>query len=318
MKTKDSWSGEGENQLKLEYYQTWADYHLKWLNLMNAANLTIWAISTGNEPNFSKHTPFIGLYWNASRQAEWIVKHLGPTLKHHDVKIHGYDDNRDTLLSWINEMNASYSDAMDYVSGIGIHGYFDSVSSPSVLDETKANFSDKLLLYTEMCFGVTGPISRTGPTLGTWAHAEELIVMLMDILLHNVNGYIDWNIVLDASGGPNYVNNIVDAFIIANDDFTEIYKQPLFYAIAHFSKFIVPNSKRIHMQIAVGDSDGDNVNDATNLCPLAFLRPDRQIAALIYNKHPHKAISLNVIDSLKGRFTIEIQPKSLNTLIYNA
>lgn len=312
MKTKDSWSGEDANQLKLEYYQTWADYHLKWLNLMNSTGLTIWAISTGNEPSFSTKTPFIGLNWNASNQAKWIAKNLGPTIKqsnYHDVKIHTYDDNRDTLLTWLNEMNTSYSDAMDFISAIGIHGYFDSVSSPKVLDVTNANFPDQLLLYTEMCFGVTGPISRTGPTLGSWKHAEELIDMLMDILLHNVNGYIDWNIILDAHGGPNYINNIVDAFIIANDDFTEIYKQPLFYAAAHFSKFILPNSKRIDIQIVGGD--------AANLSSLAFLRPDRQVAAIFYNTHPQKVISLDIIDALKGRFTIEIHPKSLNTLIYS-
>lgn len=316
MKTKDSWSGQNGNQLKWEHYQTWADYHLKWLNLMNATNLTIWAISTGNEPNFSTRTPFIGLNWSASRQAEWIAKYLGPTLtqsKYRDVKIHSFDDNRDTLLPWLNEMNASYSDAMDFISAIGVHGYFDGVSSPNVLDSTKANYPDKSILYTEYCFGVTGPISQTGPLLGSWENAEELIDMLMQILLHNVNGYIDWNIILDAHGGPNYVNNIVDAFIIANDDFTEIYKQPLFYAVAHFSKFVVPNSKRIDIRIAV---DGDDAA-ATNLSSLAFLRPDGQIVAIFYNKHPHKSILLNVVDALKGRFTIEIQPKSLNTIIYN-
>lgn len=313
MKMKDSWSGEDANQLKLEHYQTWADYHIKWLNLMNSTDLKIWAISTGNEPNFAAKTPFIGLNWNASHQAQWIAKHLGPTLKqskYHDVEIHTYDDNRDTLLSWLNEMNTSYSNAMNFISAIGIHGYFDSISSPTVLDETKENFPEQLLLYTEMCFGVTGPISRTGPVLGSWSNAEQLIDMLMDILRHTVSAYIDWNIILDATGGPNYINNIVDAFIIANDNFTEIYKQPLFYAAAHFSKFIMPNSKRIDIKI-VGD-------DEANLSSLAFLRPDKQVAAIFYNKNPDEVISLNIIDLLKGRTTIEIPPKSLNTLIYHS
>lgn len=313
MKTKDSWSGEDGNQLKSEYYQTWADYHLKWFNLMDSVGLSIWAISTGNEPSFSTKTPFIGLNWNASNQAEWIAKNLGPTIKqskYRDTQIHTYDDNRDTLFAWLNEMNTSHPDAMDFCSAIGVHGYFDSVSSPTILDMTKTNFPDKLLLYTEMCFGVTGPISQTGPTLGSWKHAEELIDMLMDILLHNVNGYIDWNIILDAHGGPNYIGNVVDAFIIANDDFTEIYKQPLFYVAAHFTKFIVPTSKRIDIRV-VGD-------DATSISALAFLRPDRQVIAIFYNKNPQKVISLGIIDASKKRLNIEIQPKSLNTLIYNA
>lgn len=74
MKTNNRWTGFG--QLRSQYYQTWADYHLKWvhheqqgelsktifmlinvphsfrrfLELMQAINMPVWAISTGNEP----------------------------------------------------------------------------------------------------------------------------------------------------------------------------------------------------------------------------------------------------------------------------
>lgn len=48
MKTNDAWSGF--NSLRSEYYQTWADYHLQYLRLMAAENITFWGLSTGNEP----------------------------------------------------------------------------------------------------------------------------------------------------------------------------------------------------------------------------------------------------------------------------
>lgn len=48
MKTNNAWSGYGS--LKEEYYDTWANYHLKYLNLMAAKNIKYWAITTGNEP----------------------------------------------------------------------------------------------------------------------------------------------------------------------------------------------------------------------------------------------------------------------------
>lgn len=311
MKMKGEWPGTNDNRLKLEYYQTWADYHVKWLDLMHSAKLPIFAISTGNEPYFAFRTPFMGLSWNASSQARWVAQHLVPTLeksKHSTVKLHTFDDNRDVLLHWLDEMNTSSKDAMDSISGIDVHGYFDVVTSPELLDTAKFKFPDKLILYTEMCFGVTGPLSTTGPTLGSWSHFEALTDMLMETLMHNVNGYIDWNIILDARGGPNYIGNVVDAFIIANENFTEIYKQPLFYAAAHFAKFIPPGSKRVDSRI-LGD-------DALDLSSLAFLRPDRHVAAIFYNKNPHKTISLRVIDKLKGTIDVAIQPKSLNSLIY--
>lgn len=312
MKENGEWPGTNDNRLKLEYYQTWADYHVKWLDLMHTAKIPIWAISTGNEPHFAHFTPFMGLSWNASDQAKWIAQHLGPTLKqnskHSAVEIHTFDDCRDIMPAWIDEMNG-YDEVMDYVTAFGVHGYFDKVSSPSILDETKIQFPDKSILYTEMCFGVTGPTSSIGPSLGSWSHFEELTDMLMETLMHNVNGFMDWNMILDIHGGPNYVNNVVDAMIIANHDFTEIYKQPLFYAAAHFTKFILPGSRRIETTIS-----GDNVE---NLSSLAFLRRDRQVAAIFYNTHEESTVYLQINDESKGNIHIQIQPKSLNSLIYS-
>lgn len=160
-----------------------------------------------------------------------------------------------------------------------------------------------------MCFGVTGPLSTLGPTLGSWSHFEELTDMLFETLTHNVNGFFDWNILLDFHGGPNYIHNVVDAMIIVSDDFTEIYKQPHFYAAAHFTKFIVPGSRRIETIIS-----GDNVE---NLSSLGFLRPDHKVAAMFYNKHEKNTILLRITDKSKGIMHIEIKPKSLNSLLYS-
>lgn len=312
MKEKGEWPGRNDNRLKPEYYETWAQYHLRWLDLMQNAGIPIWAISTGNEPNFSHFTPFMGLNWKASDQAKWIAQHLGPMVKnskHANVQIHTFDDNRDILLSWLNEFNTSATDALDYVSAIGVHGYFDKVTSPTILDQTKAQFPNKSIFYTEMCFGVTGPLSTDGPTLGSWLHFEELTDMLFETLMHNVNGFIDWNLVLNVHGGPNYIHNVVDAMIIVSDDFQEIYRQPNFFAMAHFSKFILPGSRRINT-----NTSGDNVE---NLRSIAFLRPDSRVAAIFYNKHKKNTIFLRLNDKLKGIIGIEIKPRSLNSLLYS-
>lgn len=51
---------------------------------------------------------------------------------------------------------------------------------------------------------------------------------------HWVTGWTDWNIALDMKGGPNWVKNFVDSPIIVNAAKDEFYKQPMFYAMAHF------------------------------------------------------------------------------------
>jgi glucosylceramidase len=57
---------------------------------------------------------------------------------------------------------------------------------------------------------------------------------------------------LDLNGGPNWANNFVEGPIIVNASANEFYKQPLFYAMGHFSKFIPENSVRIDIQVNQG------------------------------------------------------------------
>lgn len=309
MKQRNEWPGYADNQLKPEFYQTWADYHLKYLDLMHDNNITFYAISTGNEPSFAPQLPFLGLHWNASDQGKWLVEHLGPTIKqskHKNVEIHACDDGRNTLPHWMQTMTSGNEKALEYISAIGVHGYFDKTTSVDVLDATLAEFG-KPLLYTEMCFGVTGPISHIGPVLGSWSRAEEMIDILMENLLHDVVGYIDWNMILDERGQPNYINNTVDAPIIVSDDFTEIYKQPMYYVMAHFSKFLPVGSRRIDANIS---------NNCNNITALAFARNDSKISVMLYNPHDNKTISVSFVDKLKGTIDLQLKPKSLNTLIY--
>lgn len=51
------------------------------------------------------------------------------------------------------------------------------------------------------------------------------------------SAYLDWNLALDTAGGPNF-NLPTDAAIIVNATSNEFYKNPIFYALGNFSKFI--------------------------------------------------------------------------------
>jgi glucosylceramidase len=99
-------------------------------------------------------------------------------------------------------------------------------------------------------------------------------VFLRQVINHWVSGWIDWNLALNSVGGPTYLNNNLDASIIVNATANEFYKQPMFYALAHFSKFVPPGSKRIQLT-STADSDIDNV---------AFLRPDKIVAIVLLNR----------------------------------
>lgn len=84
--------------------------------------------------------------------------------------------------------------------------------------------------------------------------------------------------VLDTKGGPTYINFTADAPIIISDDGNEFYKQPMFYGLGHFSKFIIPGSKRINVVEKCG------ISGKTNIRFVAFLRPDKLKAIVVFNK----------------------------------
>lgn len=79
---------------------------------------------------------------------------------------------------------------------------------------------------------------------------------------------------LNPQGGPTYVGNNVDSPIIVNKTADEFLKQPMFYAMGHFSKFIRPDSVRIH-----------HMSTSPNLSITVFKRPDNGTVVEIFNPY---------------------------------
>lgn len=304
MKAKQQWYGAADNQLLPEYYEAFAKYHAKWLNFTNADGIRVWSLSTGNEPNYAKlyQCDFIGGSWEAGNQADWLVDNLAPALQQTglDVKVHIYDDMRNGSIKYLREMIKRQPYVMKYADVIAMHPYFDSETSPEILDILHRIY-EKQIIYSEMSFFTMLP--------GSWSRAEEMISILMDALLHNVAAYVDWNLILDKHGGPAYTNGngVLDAFIVSNKDYTKFYKQPLFYAMAHFAKFIPRHSLRINGLFFGAQK--------SHVQTLAYLRPDNKTTIILYNNHTN-SIHCTLIDKSKGASKLILKPKSLNTIVY--
>lgn len=314
MKTEFRWSGENGNYLLPQYYQTWADYHLRWLQLMQQSGKSISAISTGNEPLMSEVLIFESMPWNVTEQANWLVNYLAPTIKNSNfsnVEIHALEDGRHRLLPYINDFLRYSKDALDSVSSFNIHGYADEDSDPAILEQVQRIFPDKTILYTEMSFGLGDLTLNSGPQLGLWSRAERQSRIMITNFNNFMNGYMDWNIVLNPIGGPNTVENYIDAPIITNADFSVMYKQPLFYALAHFSKYIPRGSVRIYWRLRGPTSLVSSIETT------AFLRPDQKIVVILLNQSATQEIRINIEDSIKGTMVVSLKPKSINTLVYS-
>lgn len=101
-----------------------------------------------------------------------------------------------------------------------------------------------------------------------------LITSIFQDLNNYVVGWIDWNLCLDPQGGPNWAYNFVDAPILVYGEDDEFIKQPMFYAMGHFSKFIPRGSRKIR---AARRSLGTLEN-------LAVLTPRDTIVVVIQNR----------------------------------
>jgi len=98
------------------------------------------------------------------------------------------------------------------VSGIGLHWYVDALVSPSTLDQAHSEFPNHFMLGTEACAGAL-PFEEP-VVLGSWERGEMYASDIITDLNHWVTGWVDWNIALNMTGGPNWAHNEVDSPII--------------------------------------------------------------------------------------------------------
>ena len=102
---------------------------------------------------------------------------------------------------------------------------------------------------------------------------ERYARSVINDLNHWTEGWVDWNLLLDSTGGPNHVNNFCSAPILADVATGQVLYQSSYYYLGHFSRFIKPGAKRI---LAAKGLDDLEVTAAKN--------PDGSIAVVILNR----------------------------------
>ena len=117
-----------------------------------------------------------------------------------------------------------------------------------------------------------------------------------------VDGWVDWNMVLDTKGGPNWFKNWCVAPVIVDPEKDEVYFTPIYYTLAHFSKFIRPGAEVIEVE----SSDDD-------LMTTAAKNPDGSIAVVVFNPtETAKSLSLQLGEMNKE---ISISQKAIQSII---
>ncbi|XP_045157002.2 lysosomal acid glucosylceramidase-like [Mercenaria mercenaria] len=315
MKTNNNMTGKGtiKDGPGGQYYKSWAKYFVKFLQAYKQQGLNMWGLTAQNEPSDGNIDafPFQCLGFDAESQRNFIANDLGPALEQNGfggVKLMILDDERKFLPSWADVVLKDHF-AAKYVSGIAVHWYDDMVVPPSALDDTYKQFgNDYFILNTEAC--VQDLVNKSNTVLlGNWQRGERYFMDILQDIEHGVSGWVDWNMALDMQGGPNWQNNLADSPVIVNAQTDEFYKQPMFYAMGHFSKFARPGSKVI--------SHSTNVTADSSLKAIFFTREDDSIAANFVNTNDTESFDITITDyRVPGYLNYEIPPKTFVTFIW--
>ncbi|XP_060062556.1 lysosomal acid glucosylceramidase-like isoform X1 [Ylistrum balloti] len=310
MKTNNKMTGRGTLIGKPggQYYKAWATYFVKFLQEYKKHGVDIWGVTGQNEPSDGNifNFKFQAMGWSPETQRDFIAMDLGPAMVQSGfdhVKIMIMDDTRLFLPIWAEEVFKN-TEAANFVSGIAVHWYQDFIVPANVLTSTHEKFPDKFILSTEACLG-SMPWDGQHVQLGSWYRGETYAHDIIEDLNHWVTGWTDWNIALNMEGGPNWVSNFVDSPIIVNAEKDEFYKQPMFYTMGHFSKFLVPGSQRIEIQGNVPEKE---------VFMVAFKRPDSLLVFIILNRSELSG-SVSLTSTGHDFMNLYYPPRSLQTVL---
>ncbi|XP_027726595.1 lysosomal acid glucosylceramidase isoform X2 [Vombatus ursinus] len=310
LKTNGAVNGKGSLKGKPgdKYYQTWAKYYIKFLDAYAEHKLRFWAVTAENEPSAGMISgyPFQCLGFTPELQRDFVAFDLGPALAqsaHHDIKLLILDDHRLLLPHWARVVLMDPK-AAQYVSGIAVHWYLDFLAPiNATLGETHRLFPDVTLFASEACAG--SKFWEQSVRLGSWSRGTQYSHSIITNLIHHVVGWTDWNLALNPEGGPNWVRNFVDSPIIVDIGKDKFYKQPMFYHLGHFSKFIPEGSQRI----------GLDANQNTNLETVALLRPDGAVVLVVLNRSSQDEL-LTIADPAVGFMQTLAPADSIQTYLW--
>lgn len=300
---ENNWQGTG-GDLKPEYVATYADYLIRYLDAYRAEGVEIWGLTPVNEPH-GNAGQWESMHFTPQTQNNFIKQHLGPRLRESDhsaIRLLIYDQNRDDLEAWTDVMFAD-EETSQYVYGAAVHWYSSTNEVyEDVFERVHDFYPDFSIIHTE---GTIDDLGKDAPGgildpdsfketdwfmndafwwnanatdwayTATWApnsdhhpiytpvhrYARDIIVGFDNWL----EGWIDWNIVLDARGGPNHVGNFCGAPIMIDTASGDVYYTPIYYVLAQLSRTIRPGDLAVQTRKLLSGLDSDALHASASV-----------------------------------------------------
>lgn len=267
------------------FYNAYARYVLRFLEEYERRNISMWALSPQNEP----HTPkrigpkminFNSNIFEPEEMADYLEHSLIPALIRANRTRDGgekklelllWDDTTDGLAQY-QAMALKSRVIGEHVSGLALHWYSQGLRETSYEDlrEIRRKLPAKyFMLSTEASF-----IGRPQP--GNWERGQRYARDIIEHLRAGSVAWIDWNLALNTSGGPTWSANILDSSMLVDLSRQLYYKNPMYYAIGHVSRFIRAGSHILRTTVEPTNTAAENVT----LVAAELEQPGSRAAAL--------------------------------------
>jgi glucosylceramidase len=255
---KDNHNSVGGSLLP-EFYSSYANYFVKYIQAMKSHGVTVNAITPQNEPLHGGNNP--SMIMTPQQQAEFIKTNLGPAFRDAGIttKIIIYDHNCDKPDYPITVLNDA--GARQFIDGSAFHLYAGDVNALSTVHNA---YPEKNLYFTEQWTGAKD--SFDGDL--KW-HTKNVIIGTMRNWSRIA---LEWNLANNSKYEPHTPGGCTEckgALTVENGGIT---RNESYYIIGQVSKFVPPGSIRIESK---GPVELDNV---------AFITPEGKKVLLVLNE----------------------------------
>lgn len=278
-------------KLLKENYSVYADYFVRFLEAYREEDMEVYAVTPQNEPLYEP-VNYPGMFFPADEQAVFVRDYLKPALEEANLttKIFGYDHNWDRI-DYAFDLLDNAEEAFD---GIAWHWYGGNPISQSRVVQA---FGEKEVHFTE----------GSG---GEWIPAFEpafsnLMRTGIEVLRNYSKSFILWNIALDEYNGPTvpgFGRSTCRGLLRINQE-TQAMEYTLdYYGLAHFSKYIRPNAKRI-------------VTTQTEaVYNVAFENSDGTVVWVLFNDSEEEK-TIRLVEGKQVVATVQLPSKAAGTVI---